>query len=99
MNFFSRESREFFTKKIVLCLGEIFWGERRWGGKGKISKAFKGTGREVREGRRKREKGGKKRRFMVDYFVFSRYISKKLPGLTEAKKSVYTSFNILNFLL
>ena len=27
-----------------MCLGEIFWGERRWGGKGKISKAFQGTG-------------------------------------------------------
>ena len=48
-----------------MCLGEIFWGERRWGGKGKISKAFKGTGREVREGGEKKKgegRGGEGRR-------------------------------------
>ena len=39
--------------------------ERRWGGKGKISKAFKGTGREVREGGEKKKgegRGGEGRR-------------------------------------
>ena len=59
MKFFSCESCEFFNvfEKYLVCLGEIFWGERRWGGKGKISKAFKGTGREVREGRGGKKKG------------------------------------------
>ena len=67
MKFFSHESCEFFIVflKYLVCLGEIFWGERRWGGKGKISKAFKGTGREVREGGEKKKgegRGGEGRR-------------------------------------